>query len=394
MIKKPNTKIDFNNTEIAFEPKSDAALKKAAWLYTAMNNPIFVKVGSKLGLLSIKMGLPVKWLIKKTIFEQFCGGTNLLNSQKTIDELSAFGVQSILDYGAEGKDTEAAFNKTMREILEGIKFASKNSHVPFVVAKVTGLGRYTLLEKIQTGKSLSATEKVEYDNLIKRLDSICYAAKEQNASIFIDAEESWVQDTIDHLVTIMMTRYNKEKANVYNTFQMYRHDRLEYLKNALKMAEKDGYFLGAKVVRGAYMDKERKRAEEKGYPSPIQINKAATDEDYDSAIAFCVEHYEKIAFCTATHNALSCEKQVILMEQLGLPKTHEHFLYSQLYGMSDNLTYNLQKAGYNTSKYIPYGPVKDVVPYLIRRAEENTSVTGDMGRELSLIKKEIKRRGI
>lgn len=394
MIEKPNTKINLNNTEIAFEPKSNSALKKAAWLYTAMNSPIFVKVGSTLGLLSLKLGLPVKWIIKKTIFEQFCGGTNLLNSQKTIDELAEFGVQSVLDYGAEGKDTEEAFNKTMREILEGIKFASKNSHVPFVVAKVTGLGRFDLLVKVQTGKSLSASEQAEYDNVIKRLDSICFAAKDQNAGIFIDAEESWVQDTIDYLVNIMMARYNKEKATVYNTFQMYRHDRLAYLKASFKMAQKEGYILGAKVVRGAYMDKERKRAEVKNYPSPIQPNKAATDADYDAAIAFCTENYERLASCTATHNAESCQKQVALIGQLNLPKAHEHFLYSQLYGMSDNLTFNLQKAGYNTSKYIPYGPVKDVVPYLIRRAEENSSVTGDMGRELSFIKKEIKRRGI
>jgi proline dehydrogenase len=394
MIKKPNAKIDLNNTESAFEPKSDSALKKAAWLYTAMNSPTFVKVGSTLGLLALKMRLPVQWLIKQTIFEQFCGGTNLLNSQQTIDELAEFGVQSVLDYGAEGKDTEAAFNKTMREILEGIKFASRNSHVPFVVAKVTGLGRFDLLVKVQTGKGLSVSEQAEYDNVIKRLDAICFAAKDQNAGIFIDAEESWVQDTIDHLVNMMMARYNKEKATVYNTFQMYRHDRLAYLKTSFQMAQKEGYILGAKVVRGAYMDKERKRAEVKNYPSPIQPNKAATDADYDAAIAFCTENYERLASCTATHNAKSCELQVELIERLNLPKTHEHFLYSQLYGMSDNLTFNLQKSGYNTSKYIPYGPVKDVVPYLIRRAEENSSVTGDMGRELSFIKKEIKRRGL
>jgi proline dehydrogenase len=196
------------------------------------------------------------------------------------------------------------------------------------------------------------------------------------------------------LVNMMMARYNKEKATVYNTFQMYRHDRLAYLKTSFQMAQKEGYILGAKVVRGAYMDKERKRAEVKNYPSPTQPNKAATDADYDAAIAFCTENYERLASCTATHNAKSCELQVELIEQLNLPKTHQHFLYSQLYGMSDNLTFNLQKAGYNTSKYIPYGPVKDVVPYLIRRAEENSSVTGDMGRELSFIKKEIKRRGL
>lgn len=393
MIELPKTSINFKNTEIAFEAKSDAALKKAAWLFSLMNNPTLVKVGSKLGMLSLKLGLPVEGLIKTTIFEQFCGGTTLLNSQPTIDGLSSFGVKSILDYGAEGKESEEDFNRTMREIMEATKFAGKNTHVPFVSAKITGLGRFALLEKYQSKENLTQAEKEEFDRIIKRIDSICFHAKEHKTGIFIDAEESWIQDTIDYMTNLMMSRYNQKKPTVYNTFQFYRHDRLKFLKDSFNIAEKQGYILGAKLVRGAYMEKERERASQKGYPSPIQKDKKSTDDDYDLAVRFCVKNYQKIASCTATHNAESCRKQVELVERLKLSKTHNHFLFSQLYGMSDHLTFNLQKAGFNTAKYIPYGPVKDVVPYLIRRAEENSSVTGDMGRELVLIKKEIKRRG-
>lgn len=394
MIELPKTSIDFNNTKIAFEAKSNRALKKAAWIFGLMNSPTLVKIGSKMGLLALKMRLPVEGIIKQTIFEQFCGGTTLLNSQPTIDELSAFGVQSILDYGAEGKESDEDFNRTMREIMEAIKFAGQNTHVPFVSVKITGLGRFALLEKFQSKDTFTTKEEEEFDRVMKRLDSICHLGKEHNTGVFVDAEESWIQDTIDHLVNIMMSRYNKTTPTVYNTFQLYRHDRLAYLKQSFKLAQEQGFILGAKLVRGAYMDKERARAAEKNYPSPIQPNKAKADEDYDLAVRFCVKSYEQIASCTATHNADSCRKQVELIERLQLPKTHQHFLFSQLYGMSDHLTFNLQKAGFNTAKYIPYGPVKDVVPYLIRRAEENTSVTGDMGRELSLIKKEIKRRGV
>jgi proline dehydrogenase len=394
MIDLPKTSIDFGNTEIAFEAKSNSALKKASWLFSMMNNPTLVKISSAMGLLSLKLHLPVEWLIKQTIFEQFCGGTTLLNSQPTIDDLAKFGVQSILDYGAEGKESEEDFNRTMREIMEAIKFAGQNTHVPFVSVKVTGLGRFALLEKFQSKNNLTAAEQEEFEHIIKRLDAICHLAKQHETGVFVDAEESWIQDTIDYTVNLMMSRYNKKIPTVYNTFQFYRHDRLQYLKDSFAIAQKDGYILGVKLVRGAYMDKERKRAAEKKYPSPIQPNKAASDEDYDLAVRFCVKNYEQIASCTASHNAESCKKQVELIERLKLPKTHKHLIFSQLYGMSDHLTFNLQNAGFNTAKYIPYGPVKDVVPYLIRRAEENTSVTGDMGRELSLIKKEIKRRGL
>lgn len=394
MIELPKTSIDFNNTEIAFEAKSNKALKKASWLFSMMNNPTLVNVGSKLGLLALKMRLPVEGMIKKTIFEQFCGGTTLLNSQPTIDELSAFGVQSILDYGAEGKESDEDFNRTMREIMEAIKFAGQNTHVPFISVKITGLGRFALLEKFQSKDTFTAEEQDEFNRVMKRLDSICHLGKEHNTGVFVDAEESWIQDTIDYMVNIMMSRYNKTAPTVYNTYQFYRHDRLAYLKQSFKLAQKQGFILGGKLVRGAYMDKERARAKEKGYPSPIQPNKAKADEDYDLAVRFCVKNYKQIASCTATHNAESSRKQVELIERLKLPKAHKHFLFSQLYGMSDHLTFNLQKAGFNTAKYIPYGPVKDVVPYLIRRAKENTSVTGDMGRELLLINKEIKRRNI
>jgi proline dehydrogenase len=388
------TKINFGDTAIAFEAKSDKSLKKAAWLFGLMNNPRLVKVGSSLGLLALKLRLPVEGLVEKTIFEQFCGGRSLLHSKKTIDALAKFDVQTILDYGAEGKASEEDFNSTMREIMEAIRFAGRNAAVPFVSTKITGLGRFTILEKAQAKISFTAAEQTEYDNMLKRLDALCSMAREHHVGLFIDAEESWIQNTIDDLANLMMARYNQAAPTVYNTFQLYRHDRLAYLKQSLQMAERGGYLLGAKLVRGAYMDKERARAATLGYLSPIQPDKAATDRDYNLAVEFCIAHHERIASCTATHNAESCQKQVERIETAKLERDNAHFLFSQLYGMSDNLTFNLQKAGFNTAKYIPYGPVKEVIPYLIRRAEENTSVTGDMGRELALIKQEIKRRGI
>lgn len=394
MIALPKTSIDFNDTQTAFEGKSDKELKKMSRLFWLMNKSMLVNIGSKLGLLALEYNLPVESIIKYTIFEHFVGGTTLLNSQANIDKLSKFGVQSILDYGAEGKGTTEDFNTTLRYWIEAVKFAAQNTHVPFISIKITAIATFNLLEKVQEGTVLTKVEEQEYENTKKRLDSICHLAEELGVGVYIDAEESWIQETIDHLANLMMLRYNKNKVTVYNTFQMYRHDRLEFLKNSLARAESEGYTLGAKIVRGAYMEKERVRAKTQNYTSPIQVSKAATDKDYNAAIEFCIKHYEKISTCTATHNMESCRLQVELIERYKLQKNHPHFLFCQLYGMSDNLTFNLQKAGFNTAKYIPYGSIKDVIPYLIRRANENSSVTGEMGRELSLIKKELKRRRV
>lgn len=392
---KEANKINFSNTEIAFKNKSDQELKKAYQLFKMMNKSWFVNLGSKLGTLAVKWNLPFsKVIVKNTIFEQFCGGTTLLNSQPTIDKLAQYNVVSLLDYGAEGKTTEEAYNRTMNENIKALEFASTNSSIPVVTTKITGLARFELLEKISAGESLSAEEEQEYSHVLKRIDAICASASKNNTSIFIDAEETWIQDAIDSITNLMMSRYNKDKVSVFNTFQMYRHDRLAFLKKSYEEANKQGYLLGAKLVRGAYMEKERARAEEMGYDSPINPTKQATDEQFNQGVRFCVDHYETIALCNATHNLESSALLASLIQDKNLPKDHPHLNFCQLYGMSDNLTFNLAAEGFNVGKYVVYGQVEEVVPYLVRRAQENSSVTGDMSRELELYSKEIKRRSI
>ena len=389
------TPIDFKNTAIAFASKSDEELKRSTWLFKLMNKSWLVNLGSKLGMAAIKLNVPfAESLIQSTIFEQFCGGTTLLESQPTIDILYQYKVLSILDYGVEAKASELDFNGTMNETIRAIDFAAKNASAPAVSLKITGIARFALLEKIQKGQPLEETEKKEYQNVKKRLDAICYAAHDRKVSVFIDAEESWIQETIDFLVTQMMKRYNQDRVVVYHTFQLYRKDRLQYLIDSYEEARRHHYLLGAKLVRGAYMEKERDRANEYGYPSPIQDNKKATDNDYNTAIQFCVENYTDIASCNASHNEYSASHQATLIEQKGIDRNHPHLNSCQLYGMSDHITYNLAKAGYNVAKYLPYGPVKEVIPYLIRRAHENSSITGDMTREHSYLVREMKRRGL
>jgi proline dehydrogenase len=393
-VKEAN-KINFSNTEIAFKNKSDQELKKAYQLFKMMNKSWFVNLGSKLGTLAVKWNLPFsKVIVKNTIFEQFCGGTTLLNSQPTIDKLAQYNVVSLLDYGAEGKTTEEAYNRTMNENIKALEFASTNPSIPVVTTKITGLARFELLEKISAGEPLSVEEEQEYSIVLKRIDAICASASQNNTSIFIDAEETWIQDAIDSITNLMMSRYNKEKVSVFNTFQMYRHDRLAFLKKSYEEANKKGYLLGAKLVRGAYMEKERARAAEMGYDSPINPTKQATDEQFNQGVRFCVDHYETIALCNATHNLESSALLASLIQDKNLPKDHPHLNFCQLYGMSDNLTFNLAAEGFNVGKYVVYGQVEEVVPYLVRRAQENSSVTGDMSRELELYSEEIKRRSI
>jgi proline dehydrogenase len=384
--------VNFQDSKIAFERKSDKQLRKMAWLFGMMSRPWLVNMGSSLTLLGLKMGLPIKGIIKNTIFEQFCGGTSLAESLKTVKELSALGVETVLDYGAEAKESEADFDLTMSEFLKVIEFAAENNSVEIVPIKVTGMARFDILEKLTAGKTLSSDEQKSWDNTLARFDKLCRIAKEKNTALFVDAEESWIQDAIDEVTDLMMERYNTDKVVVYNTFQMYRHDRLAFLEKSYNRAIEKGYLLGAKLVRGAYMEKERERAEKMGYPSPIQPDKAATDRDYDFAVAFCVQHHEKIASCLASHNQHSTELQIDLMEKMGLEQNNPHMSFCQLYGMSDNLTFNLSKAGYRVGKYVPFGPIGDVVPYLIRRARENSSVNGEVGRELKMIREELKRR--
>ncbi len=385
--------IDFSNTENAFAHKSNRELKKTAWLYSMMNKAWLVKLGAPLALFFVRIGFPPAIaVIKKTIFEQFVGGTTLLETQPAIDKLKAYKTQTVLDYGAERKKSETAFNKTMNTTIRAIEFAATNDSVTTVSSKITGLARFELLESIQAGEALTKETRKEYRNLLKRIDSICHVANEKNVSVFFDAEESWIQDTIDHLVNLMMRRYNKKRPVVYNTFQLYRKDRLKYLMDSFNRAQEQGYILGAKLVRGAYMDKERERAQENGYPSPIHETRSATDDSYNTALRFCIDNFPQMAVSNSTHNADSALLMAELIEKKDLPKNHPYLAFCQLYGMSDNLTFNLAEHGYNVGKYLVFGTVQDVIPYLVRRAQENTSVTGDMSREYKLVAEEIKRR--
>jgi proline dehydrogenase len=387
--------IDFGNTEVAFAHKTDRELRKASWLFRLMNNPRLVDIGNVLALKAVEWNLPfAETIIRNTIFEQFCGGTTLLDSMPAIEKLVKVKTKTILDFGAEGKESEESFNLTMNENILAVDFASRSRNIPFVAIKITGLARFELLEKIQRNAPMTHDEQNEYFNVSKRLDAICHSAREKGISVLIDAEETWIQDTIDRMANIMMARYNKDKPVVFNTFQMYRHDRLAYLKTSYEMARQKNFILGAKLVRGAYMEKERKRAEEMGYATPINPDKVATDKMYNDALVFCVSHLEYIACMNATHNAQSSMLLADLMEEMGVAHNNPHFWFCQLFGMSDNITFNLSDAGYNVAKYLVYGPVADVIPYLVRRAQENTSVTGDMGRELLLIEKEMKRRNL
>ncbi len=387
---------DFTNTEIAFAHLSDSELRRTGWLFRTMNKGWLVKISNPIALWAVENRLPfADWAVKKTIFHQFCGGTNLLDSQPTIEKLAANNVMTILDYGAEAKETEADFNATMNENLRAIDFAARESgSIPIVVSKITGIARFGLLEKIQSADQLSREDLNEYRNVLKRIDAVCHSAEKNGVAIYFDAEESWIQDAIDHLVWLMMRRYNKGRVVVFNTYQMYRHDRLQFLFDSFDRAKKDGFKLGIKLVRGAYMVKEARHAEETGQPTPIQPSKAATDDAYNTAVRFCVENCDHLEVCNASHNLESALLQAELMDKMGIRRDDRRFMFSQLYGMSDNLTFNLARAGFRVAKYLVYGQVKEVIPYLLRRAQENTSVTGDAGRELKLILGELKRRRI
>jgi proline dehydrogenase len=385
--------LSFENTEIAFRHSSNSDLKRAYWLFKVINVNLLVKIGPPVTNFAIKLGLPIKGLIKATIFKHFCGGETITECDKTIKNLFAGGVGTILDYSVEGEEDELIFDNTRDEIIRTIERAAKDSAaVPITVFKPTGVCRFSLLEKLDEGRSLSTTEKDEWQKAQERVFAICGEAYKKGVPVMIDAEESWIQKTIDILALSMMERFNKEKAIVYNTYQLYRHDKLESLKNDYKIAIEKGFILGAKLVRGAYMEKERKRAEEKGYLSPIQPNKQATDKDYDAATNFCTDHVEKIALVAGTHNEESCRLLALQLDKKQIDHKNPHVYFSQLLGMSDNLSFNLANAQYNVAKYVPYGPIKAVLPYLFRRAQENTAISGQMSRELSLIVKEIKRR--
>lgn len=384
--------LSFDNTEIAFSGMSDADLKRAYWLFRVINVNFLVKIGPPITNFAMALGLPLTPLIRATIFRHFCGGESIEDSTKTIRHLGNYHIGTILDYSVEGEEKESAFDATTLELLETIRKAAGDRDVPFSVFKVTGLARFALLEKLDAKEALDAEEIAEFERVKARVNRICKAASDAGVRIFIDAEESWIQDTIDQLALEMMRKYNREKVLVYNTVQMYRHDRLAYLKDLHETAREERLYIGLKIVRGAYMEKERKRAQEQGYPSPIQPDKASSDAHYNEALAYCIEHIGQMAICAGTHNEASCTLLIRLMQEKGLAKNDHRVYFSQLLGMSDNLSYNLANAGYLVAKYVPYGPVKAVLPYLFRRAQENTAIAGQMGRELSLIIQEQKRR--
>jgi proline dehydrogenase len=406
-----NTNISFNNTEIAFAYKSDRDLKHSHWLYTLMGKPWLVQMGTRLAPWSIRAGLPVKGMIRKTISKQFIGGESLEQTIPVAKQLAQFNVDVILDYAVEGKEGEENYQHACDEFIRVINFAATQPNTPFMSVKVTGMARFGLLEKIhalmnQSGGDnliqryndalfkLSADELNEWQKVVDRTVKICEAASKTSVGFLVDAEETWIQDPLDALIMLMSDQYNKNKLVIYNTLQMYRHDRLEFLNKAYEPARERNFLLGMKLVRGAYMEKERTRAQEKGYPSPIYPTKEDTDKGFNDAVRFCIDHLDQIGVMIATHNDYSNMLGVELLQQKGLPLSHPHVAFSQLFGMSDNITFNLAEAGCHVSKYLPFGPIKDVVPYLMRRAQENTSVGGQTSRELGLVEKEIKRRGI
>lgn len=385
--------VNFDNTEIAFAGKTDKDLKRAYWLFKMIGNNNLVSVGKGLTNFAFALHLPVKGMIKNTIFKQFCGGETIQDSRNTINRLAEHNVKTILDYSIEGKESIEDFEATVEEIIQTIKTGANDPNIPFAVFKVTGITRFSILEKANDPTSeLTETDKAEITATIDRIDRICKAAYDHQQPLFIDAEESWIQDFIDRTVRLMMAKYNSEKAIVYNTIQMYRHDRLEFLRNEIEQAKNAGFKLGIKLVRGAYMEKERDRAKDKGYPSPIQPDKKSCDQDFDDALRLMMDNIDHMAICAGTHNESSSLLLSQIIDDKELDKSDERVYFAQLLGMSDHISFNLAHHGYNVAKYVPYGPVKEVMPYLIRRADENTSVAGQTGRELSLIIKERKRR--
>lgn len=382
----------FNNTENAFILKSDAELNRAHFLFKMIGNPSLVKVGTSLTNFALKLHLPVEGLIRKTVFDHFCGGINEQDCLKVVDKMYAKGVSSVLDYSVEGKEEEEQFDAALEMTLRTIDFAKASQAIPFAVFKPTGLGRIDLYEKVGAKLTLNSSEQSEWNRVVARFEKVCQYAFDKDVTILIDGEETWMQDAADQLVERMMELYNKEKALIFNTLQMYRWDRLDYLKSLHERAKLKGYHIGMKLVRGAYMEKEAKRAEEKGYKNPICSSKQATDDNFNAAVSYMMEHIESMAIFAGTHNEDSSYLVMKLMIEKGLSKDDKRVWFGQLYGMSDNISYNLAAAGYNVAKYLPFGPVRDVMPYLIRRAQENTSVAGQTGRELSLIIAERNRR--
>lgn len=382
----------FENTETAFKLKSDSELERAYFLFKMISSQPLVRIGTAATNFALKANFPVEGLIRSTVFDHFCGGVSEDDCLSVIDKLFTEKVSSVLDYSVEGKETTDQFDNALEKILKIIRFSDEREAMPIVVFKPTGFGRFHLYEKKTKGEDFTQEEKAEWDRIVGRFDAVCKLAKEKDVEVLIDGEESWMQDAADELVEEMMRIYNTDKTVVYNTLQTYRWDRLDYLKQLHTRAKKEGFKVGMKIVRGAYMEKERNRAFEKGYMSPICENKDATDANFNLTLSYILEHLKDISIFIGTHNEASCYLALELMEKYSITKQDNNVWFGQLFGMSDHISFNLAASGYNVAKYIPFGPVKDVMPYLIRRAEENTSVAGQTSRELSLLKTERKRR--
>lgn len=390
--------LSFENTENAFAHLTDKELKNARFLFQSMSYPWLVQMGTRLTPFIMRTGLPVHGLIRKTLFKQFVGGETLENTEPVTQKLHSFGVEVILDYGVEGKEGEESFDTATEEFMRVIRYASTQTNIPFISIKVTGLARFGLLQSLNEAPRLRSGihdhewELDEWDRVRDRMYAICELAAEKKIGVLIDAEESWIQDPVDRLCMEMMQQFNTTEAVVYNTVQLYRHDRLSFLKMSHRIAREKGFVLGVKLVRGAYMEKERARALEKGYDSPIQPDKAASDRDFNAAVQYCLENLGDIAVVVASHNENSNQLAAATMDRLGITRNHSRVHFSQLYGMSDHITFNMAREGFRVSKYLPFGPIREVIPYLMRRAQENTSVSGQTGRELTLIQRELQRR--
>ena len=382
----------FKNTEIAFASKSDRQLRKSYYLFKIVNNNAIAGIATFSANIGLKLHLPIKGIIKKTVFEHFCGGENIQECKATSEKIAKYNIKSVLDYSVEGKDTEEAFDNTLNETLGTIENAAGNENVPYAVFKPTGLGSDQLMEKVQLGKALTAEEEAALQRLKDRYEILCQAAHDKGVRLLIDAEHSWYQNFLDDLIYGLMEKYNKERAIVFNTYQMYRWESLDNIKKAHKLATEKGFYLGAKLVRGAYMEVERERAAEKGYKDPICINKQATDDSYNGGLKYCIENINNVELFNGSHNEYSNYYVTQLIEEAGLARDDNRIWNVQLYGMSDNISYVMADAGYNVAKYLPYGPVQYVMPYLTRRAQENTSVGGQSSRELNMLSEEMKRR--
>ncbi|MCG8476231.1 MAG: proline dehydrogenase family protein [Cytophagales bacterium] len=384
--------MNFDNTEVAFATHSDQELKESLFLFNAMSSPTLVKIGTAMLSAAFKLHLPVKGIVKATLFKHFCGGESIKNCQQTIDRLFKHNIGTILDFSVEGADDEESFDEALEETLKNIQKARNNPKIPFCVFKPTGLASARLLEKIQLRQSLSTDETRAFQRIRERFDTACQTAFENDVALFVDAEDSWYQDPIDQLTYEMMEKYNRKKAIVYNTYQMYKKNMLEKIENAWKEAQEKGYHIGAKLVRGAYMEIERERAAKMGYEDPIMPTLEDTHRQFNDGIRFCTEHIEHMALACCSHNEESNRLLTELIEENEYSPADSRFFFAQLFGMSNHISFNLAKEGYNVAKYVPYGPVAKTLPYLFRRAEENTSIAGQSGRELTLIRAEIKRR--